>query len=534
MPFSKAESLLFIGFVFFLLYFAGMRLLPLAGGRTKGAVQEPSVEKTRHLYIKKVRHLPVIVLAQIDNWFEIRKLSSGTSPVRLLDSLESVLAQWAVSLGGYLTYLTEGRYLMLLLPSGLRQARREKFAILDTIRTLSAGQGATLTLSLGCGQGDESLTQSGALAQSALDLAQERGGDQVVLQSPEKVYFYGGQSFSREKRTRVKARHMARLFREMVLKSDQVVIMGHVNADYDSLGAAFAFGRAVRDLGKKVYIIRDVVNPTFDQLMALFPPEIKTCFLTPEELRPNLPQNTLLLIVDTHKPSLLPEPKLLARVDEIMLVDHHRRSTEFIAEATLVYLEPSASSTAELVAEMLQYLEEDVNLGFAEATALLAGIVVDTKDFVYQTGARTFAAAAYLRGKGADPLDVQKLLQDDLQTVIQKAKVISHARILYGEIALGVSRIPTPGAQVLAAKTADAMLHIAGVNAAFVLWSLAGGTVISARSRGEIDVQMILEQLSGGGHFTVAAAQLPVATEKAEEQLLDILKGVFQKEEGES
>jgi c-di-AMP phosphodiesterase-like protein len=334
-----------------------------------------------------------------------------------------------------------------------------------------------------------------------------------------------------EKRTKVRARVTAYSLKELITQASQVIIMGHEMADYDSFGAAIGVAKAVQDLGRRAWVVIDDHNPAIDKLLNLLPksPLLDTLVKTSQVQRVLNP-DTLLIVVDTHKPSLLAEPKLINKAREVVVIDHHRRGEEFIAEAKLVYMETYASSTCELVTELLQYLGDQVEIGKFEATALLAGITVDTKNFIYQTGVRTFEAASYLRSVGAEPSIVQKILRDDMATVRKKAEVIRNARIICGQTALGVSREISPDAQLLAAKTADALLNIAEVNAAFVLWPFQGGTAISARSTGEVNVQAITERLGGGGHLTIAAAQVNDTLENTEKTLLQILEEVFCKE----
>ena len=483
------------------------------------------------LYTKERGYLPAIAFAQIDNRGEVLKIMPEEAKPLLLGAVERILREWAEKFEGFISRLPDDRYLIIFLQWGLKQAEKERFTVLDKIRALELGNEIPLTLSLGIGKGEERIGRLSNLAQLALDLAQERGGDQVVVKYPGKVRFYGGKSLTVEKRTKVKARHTAQTLRELLLKSSQVLIMGHEMADFDSLGAAVGIFKAARDLGKKVWLVRDTQNSAAEKLFDLFPEEFGDYLVRAGEAVRKVQEGTLLVVVDTHKPSLLPEPGLLSVADKVVLIDHHRRGEEFFDKAELVYLESYASSTSELVTELLQYMGEEIKLGKEEATALLAGITVDTKNFVYQTGVRTFAAASYLRSLGADPLTVQKLLQDDLHIVLQKAEVVSKARILYGEIAVSMSSEPSAEAQLLAAKAADAMLGIAGINATFVLWPFDTGTgvAISARSNGKINVQTIMEKLNGGGHFTVAAAQLPGSLEEVEKQFLNVLEELLQK-----
>ena len=487
------------------------------------------------LYTKERGYLPVIAFAQIDNRGEVLKIMPEEAKPLLLGAMERVLREWVEKFEGFISRLSDDRYFIVFLQWGLKQAEKERFTVLDKIRALELGNEIPLTLSLGIGKGEERIGRLGKLAQSALDLAQERGGDQVVVKYPGKVRFYGGKSLTVEKRTKVKARHTAHTLKEMLLKSSQVLIMGHEMADFDSLGAAVGIFKAARDLGKKAWLVRDTQNSAAEKFFALFPEGFGEHLIRAGEAVRKVQEGTLLVVVDTHKPSLLPEPGLLSVVDKVALIDHHRRGEEFLDKAELVYLESYASSTSELVTELIQYMGEEIKLGKEEATALLAGITVDTKNFIYQTGVRTFAAASYLRSLGADSLAVQKLLQDDLQTVLKQAEVVSKARILYGEIAVSISSEPSAEAQLLAAKAADAMLGIAGVNATFVLWPFdtETGVAISARSNGNINVQTIMEKLNGGGHFTVAAAQLPGSLREVEERFLNVLEELLHKSKEE-
>lgn len=476
---------------------------------------------------------PAVALIQVDNLGEVLRSMTEEAKPHLLGALERLLGEWAGNLEGFLTKMGEGRYVVLMTRWGFKQAEKARFDLLDKVRELEAGNVLPLTLSVGIGINEESIGELGRSAQNALDIALERGGDQIVVKLPEHIRFYGGKSFSVEKKTKVKARVMAYALKELIGKSDQVIVMGHEQADFDSLGASLGMAKAVLDLGKKVWVIVDDHNPTTDKLIAALakgPGEPAAALLRAQEALKKLTDNTLLVVVDTNKPSLLVCPQLLKKGCPVAVIDHHRRGEEFIEDAKLVYLETYASSTCELVTEMLQYLGDQVEIGRTEATALLAGITVDTKNFVVQTGVRTFQAASYLRSLGADPAIVQRLLSDDINTIIKKAEVIRNARILYGEMALGISRERNHDAQPLAAKTADAMLNIAGVSASFVLWPYENGIAVSARSNGEINVQVIMEKLGGGGHLTIAAAQLPTTLEEAEKRLLDVLEEEYHKE----
>jgi len=473
---------------------------------------------------------PVIAFIQADNLEEVLKNMEEEDKPHLQGALERVLTDWANNLEGYLRQTGEGKYLLFLNQWGFRQAEKGRFAILDRVREIEAGNAMPLTISIGIGIHEDSISEMGRLAGAALELALDRGGDQVVVKTPELVKFYGGKSSAGEKRTKVKARVTAYALKDLIQQAENVIIMGHDLADYDSLGASLGLARAVQELGKKAYVVLDQYNPGADRLLEALPGPISAGLVKAREALRKAGEQTLLIVVDTHKPSLVASPPLLEKVGNIVVIDHHRRGEEFIAGARLVYLETYASSTSELVTELLQYLGNEVEIGKAEATALLAGIAVDTKNFMFQTGTRTFEAASYLRSLGAEPVIVQRLLRDDLATVVKKAEGLSRARVLYGQIALGVCEEESEDAQLLAAKTADAMLNIAGVNASFVLWAYQGGVAVSARSNGEINVQIIMERLGGGGHLTVAAAQVNKPLAQVEEELGELIKEMFSEE----
>lgn len=471
---------------------------------------------------------PVLAFLQVDNLGEVLRSMTEDAKPHLLSAVEKNLTKWAAGQDAYLKQVAEGQYIIFISEWNFKEIEKKSFPILDTFHEIETGTALSLSLSIGFGIHEESLSELGRMAQSAFDLALERGGDQVVVKSPEKVWFYGGKTNALEKKTKVKVRLMAYALKDMIDQSAQVIVMGHETADYDSLGAALAIAKVVKDLGKKAWIIIDQDNPAADRLLELLPQTEETgVFIKSGEASRKVSEKTLLIVVDTHRPSLLCDRSLLSKVTQIAIIDHHRRGEEIISEAKLVYVESYASSTSELVTELIQYLGNRVELSKREATALLAGITVDTKFFMVHTGVRTFEAASYLRSLGADPMIVQKALRDDMMSVIKKAEVVQKVRILYGKIALGVSPVPSPDAKLLAAKTADSLLNIEGVSASFVLWPFGDSVAVSARSHGEINVQAIMEKLGGGGHFTVAAAQVEKSVADTKTQLLDILEEMF-------
>lgn len=319
----------------------------------------------------------------------------------------------------------------------------------------------------------------------------------------------------------------AHALKELIAKSSQVIIMGHEMADYDCLGASVGLARITCDMGKETKIALDRINSNIEKMIGFFSTDMQKLFKVGERSLGKLDDDALLIVVDTHKPSLLAVPKVLDEVSQVVIIDHHCRNVEFIDDAILVYLDTTASSASEIVTELLRCYGNEFNITYADATALLAGLVVDTKNFLFNTGVRTFEAASFLRGHGAEPGIVQSLLRDDLEIVTKKAEVIRKTRIIYKQIAIGLSEEVSDDAQLLAAKTADAMLNIAGVNASFVLWPYEDGVAVSARSNGGINVQNIMETMGGGGHFSIAAAQVNNDIKKVEDQLLKVLEEHF-------
>lgn len=471
---------------------------------------------------------PVLAFLQIDNLSEVIKNMAEEDKPHLLAALERSLGEWAGNLEGYLNRIGEGRYILFFTEWGYKQVEKTRFSILEKIRGVDVGNEKALTMSLGIAINEDNISELGKMAQQALEIALDRGGDQVVVKTPENLKFYGGKAVNSERRTKIKARVTADALKEMISEAAQVMVIGHIMADFDSLGAAFGIARAAKDLGKRSWVVLDEDNPAVHRILTIYSQEdFAGKIVKAREAGNKMVENTLLVVVDTHKPSLLPNQKLLKQAFRVAVIDHHRRGEEFINEGRLVYLETNASSASELVTELVQYYAEQVELSKAEAALLLAGITVDTKGFMQQTGVRTFEAAAYLRSIGADPAAIHKILSDDIYTVMKKAEVISKLKILYGKIALGVYPEKTHDAQLMAAKTADAILNIVNIEASFVVWPYHQGVAVSARSNGEINVQLIMEELGGGGHHTVAAAQLNEDLVEVEKRLLQKIETHF-------
>lgn len=453
---------------------------------------------------------PVVGFIQIDNFNEaIDDVEDENKPV-LLAKIDKILTEWAIDMEGYLRKFAEDKYLLVINVGALKEVQENRFDIIDRIREITLGNKIPVTLSIGIGSGDEPIVDLSRLAQLGLDLALGRGGDQVVLKWPDKVLFYGGKSNTVEKRTKVRARVVAYTLKDHIQQASNVIVVGHESSDLDSAGASLGVAKAAVEYGKPVHVVLDNSSGALDKLLEVVEEELEygEKIISGWEALQYVNKDTLLVICDTHKPSLLIESKLLDHTDKIIIIDHHRRAEEFIDKAQLVYLEPYASSTSEMVAEILQYLGEDITLDDITASALLAGIAVDTKNFTFQTGVRTFEAASFLRRAGAEANMVRKLLQDDFDTVLQRAEIIKQSEVLINNTVVGVLPQMVPHATIIAAQAADVLLTIENITASFVLYAVPDGVNISARSNGDLNVQVLMEKLGGGGHFTVAGAQL--------------------------
>lgn len=476
----------------------------------------------------------VLAFIQIDNLDDVMQGLEDKFRNAVLMEVNARLLKWGTRMHGFLKKYAEDSYLGVFSRVDLLRMQQEKFDILDEIRALRVGNKIPITLSMGLAAGDLDVTQLGDKAQTGLDLALGRGGDQAAVCINGEVQFYGGKAKVIEKSTRVKARVVAHAIRELMQAADQVLIMGHEREDFDSLGASLGIVRMARHIGITARIVVGEPSLAFEKLQEVLPGylEYRDLFCSKHEANNLATSATLLVVVDTHRPEMTASPELLKVVERKVVIDHHRRSEDFIVNPLIVYLEPSASSTSELVTELLTYFDEKLELTQVEASALYAGIVVDTKNFAVQTGIRTFEAAAYLRRAGADPVLVRHLFRLDMETMKVRAAILTGAELLPGGVALATCPDQTKNIQIVAAQTADILLNTEGVRVSFVLFPDEGGVGISARSTGEINVQVIMEQFGGGGHQTVAGAHLDnKSVEEARQQLRVILSDYI--EEGE-
>ena len=456
----------------------------------------------------------VIAILFIDNYDEITQPMDDQMRGITNSTITSIINEWAAQYGIFAKRVSSDRFLAVLNESILTKLEQKKFSILDDIREKTLQKNLSLTLSIGVGAGTPSLTELGEQAQSSLDLVLGRGGDQVAIKQPDgKLRFYGGKTNPVEKRTRVRARVISHALRDLIQESDQVFVMGHKNPDMDSLGAAIGVRKMAEMNRVDGYVILNFheLNGSVHRLMD----EIKSKsgfydkFISSDEALSMMTHKSLLVIVDTHKPTMVIDSRLFNRTEKVVVIDHHRRGEEFIDSPTLVYMEPYASSTAELVTELLEYQPKNAKITGLEATSLLSGIIVDTKSFTLRTGARTFEAASYLRTHGADTILIQRLLKEDIDTYIERSKLVQTVKFIKPGVAIAHGEDNRIYDSVLIAQTADILLTMKDVSASFVIAHRQDGLIgISARSLGEINVQLIMEKLGGGGHLTNAATQI--------------------------
>ncbi|MGP1366385.1 MAG: DHH family phosphoesterase [Schwartzia sp. (in: firmicutes)] len=470
---------------------------------------------TEHAQLQEMYHDSRMVLAyiEIDNFDEVLQGLTEAERTALLFEVNRMLDEWMHRLGGFLRRIRDDFYVAVMERRSLDRALADKFDILDQVRSLHNSNHLPVTLSFGVVVADrQTPAELGVQVQQELDLALGRGGDQAVVLVDGKPQFFGGKATAVEKHTRVKARVVAHSLRDLLQSSDAVYVMGHHSEDFDALGAALGVAQMARQLKKPVHVVLSPMNDGIDKFTDLLQdkPEYADLFVREEALLTNMTAaHPLLVVVDTHIPHMVAAPKLLARMGRVVVIDHHRRSEVSIQNPLLLYLEPSSSSTCELVTELLMYFSDDLAMGRLDATALYAGIVVDTKNFAVQTGVRTFEAAAFLRRAGADPVVIRHIFRSDYETSRTIAKAEAASKLYDGGLIVTAIPDSQPNIQAIAAQTADALLRIEGVHMSIVVFQLASDVVgISARSSGEYNVQVIMEAFGGGGHQNVAGAQI--------------------------
>ena len=472
---------------------------------------------------------PVVAILMIDNYEELMKACPESKRSAVLAALEEKLNEWAAPSNGLLLGYDRDRFLFVFEEKDYAGYAETRFNLLERVREVVAGEGVAATLSIGIGRDGDSFEELFKNAAMALEMALSRGGDQAVVKDKLNFEFYGGRSKATEKRTKVKSRVMANALGELIDDAKQVYVMGHKYADMDCLGAAAGICCIARKKGKRVQIVMDTennaVHPVLRKLRAL--PEYKDVFIGGGDAFLRVQPGTLLVVVDTNRPASVESESLLETCNRVAVIDHHRRGSSYIEKMALNYHEPYASSASELVTELLQYLVEPGDMLLEEAEALLAGLVLDTKNFTNRTGGRTFEAAAFLRRRGADTQEVQRIFQSDLQSMISRYDIIRQAQLYHENIA--VVALEEECDRVTAAKAADELLTLKGVQASFVLYKKDDGVYISARSLGDVNVQVIVEALGGGGNSTTAGGQVADTTVgEVREKLLEKIDQYFE------
>ncbi len=472
-----------------------------------------------------------VALIQVDNYDEVMQETDENKRPLVTVEIDHHIRRWAALQKGFIRKYTNDRFIVGFEARKLENLESKRFEILDQVRKIDVGNRIPITLSIGIGSNGKNPMEIAEYANGAKDLALGRGGDQAVVKKNDDIAFYGGRTTAVEKTTKVKSRVIGYALRRLIDQSERIFIMGHRNADMDAIGSAMGLFRAAENREKEAYIILGEGNYSIERIYGEMKKrsDYSKALISCEEAAKRIGEKDLLIVVDTHRPSITECPQVLELTKNIVVIDHHRRVTDFIEKTVLTYHETYVSSTSELVTEILYYMDGRMNIEEIEANALLAGIALDTKNFTYKTGVRTFEAASLLRRAGADTIEVKKYFQDDLESIINKTEVLKRAEILHGSIAISeTDQVDNP--QVLAAQAADMLLNIKNVTASFVLSEKGNEEIfISGRSMGEINVQVILEQLGGGGHLSVAGAQLKDSTkEQAKIRLKEAIEDYLQ------
>ncbi len=451
---------------------------------------------------------PVMAVLLLDNYEDLMKNLTENERSAIYSEINARLDAWVADTHGMLRRVERDRYYYIFEEQYLARFIEKKFDILDTIRQVSNPSGIAATFSIGVGKDGGSFQELMQFANLSIEMALSRGGDQAVVRNQFTFEFYGGRSKETEKRTKVKSRVMANALSALVADSSQVFIMGHKSPDNDCMGAAAGVCAIARKKGVPAHIIREAGSPPAKVLMDKLAhlEEYQDCFLSAQEALLLADNRSLVVVVDTNRPEQVQSLDLVQSCNRVAVIDHHRRAATYIEGAALNYHEPYASSASELVTELLQYIADPTDLTRAEAEALLAGIVLDTKNFTMRTGGRTFEAAAFLRWAGADTAEVKKLFQNDLEGTIAKYAIIQNAKLYREKIAIAV--VDHTVGRIVAAQAADELLNIIGIDTSFVLYPDGERVIISARSMGDTNVQVILEKLGGGGNAAAAGGQI--------------------------
>ena len=469
-------------------------------------------------------------LVYIDNYDEALENVEDVRTSLLVALIERKINKYFNAYDGIVRKLEKDRFFVVMQEKALAQIRENKFDLLQDIKTVNIGNEMAITLSISIGSGGSTYMDCMEYARSAMDLALARGGDQAVVKTKDQITYYGGKTQQVEKSTRVKARVKAQAFREIVETKDKVVVMGHRLTDVDSFGAAVGIYRAARTLNKKAHIVVNDVTTSVRPMLDVFNEANSGetgIVIGSSQAREIVDRNTVVVVVDTNRPSYTECEDILHMTPTVVVFDHHRRGNEIIGHAVLSYIEPNASSACEMVAEILQYFADNVRLKGGEADCIYAGMIIDTDNFMTKTGVRTFEAAAFLRRCGADVTRVRKLFRSDMAEYKAKAETVRHAEVYRG---FALSVCPSKGLTsptIVGAQAANELLDIRGVRASFVLTEYNGKIYVSARSIDEVNVQVIMEKMGGGGHLNMAGVQLECSLDEAMQQVRETLDRMF-------
>ena len=470
---------------------------------------------------------PCVARIQVDNYEELIG-NDAERRLELSSEIDKIIRRWAGRSNASVSRMRNNAYIIWFEQSNLEKMVANKFDILDEIRSLETGADFPASLSIGVGVGGKTPALCEEYANAALDLALGRGGDQAVVKRNQKVEYYGGKLQTVEKSNKGKSRIVGHALKQLVTQAKNVFVMGHKNPDMDCFGAALGIARFCELFEKKANIVIDDYNDALQSIYLQARKSENYQIINSEKAVSMADGDSLVIVVDTHKPAMTQCPQLLELTDKVVVIDHHRKMEEFIENTVLAYMESYASSTCELVAEILQYMAGKKRLVKLEAEALLAGITVDTNGFVTRTGVRTFEAAAWLRRQGADSAEVKRFFQKDQLSFRVNAQALASAEFLENGVALSICQEDHPDEQVICAQVADQLLTVKGVKASFILGrNMDGKTVISARSMGAVNVQVVMEKFNGGGHLTMAAAQVDMPKEEAAEKIKEIMEEIL-------
>lgn len=487
-------------------------------------------EKYILLYLNDIRNvlkkedlIDNIILLEVDNLSDVLDNTDEDDRPLVVAEIERTINLYASNNNAMIKKYDTNKYVLCMQNNYIEEEIRNKFPILDGVSSINKGNKFEITISMGIGRGGSSPLENYKLANTAIELALGRGGDQVVIKNNEEISFFGGNSKEIEKRTRVRARVVSHALKELIFESNKIYIVGHENPDMDCFGSAVALSSIIKQLGKKCNVVLNNDTKAIEYFLEELKNDVRYYerFINEGEALRDLDDDTLVIIVDVHNRSYVSSLELIEKAKKKVIIDHHRRSPDIIGEALLNYIEVYASSTSEMVSEVIQYINKDPDISVLEAEGLLAGIYMDTKGFSFKTGVRTFEAASFLKGLGADTIEVKKMFTDNLDDYLLIADAIKSAKVDKDK-KCAIAVCPSNVNSVIIAKAADELLNISGIEVSFVLGSIDGAIYISGRSVGDINVQVVLEALGGGGHMNIAGTKLiGVSLEEAKEELED-------------